>query len=191
MAKYYYHKYDKDMLILGSSFDYYFKYFLDVTDDKPYIPISVCEILHDSNISDKQINFLDILNNGDYRPYIFKNDISNWGRNLAIVVLTAIQGKIYRVGTQSGYLNVKRDTVTFSKGRFIETVKAEESVYPDNGFYSDEFWYVKGEKATIPINTNIGGVWEESEAGYINVNGVWKEIKEIHQMQNGAWSKLF
>lgn len=87
--------------------------------------------------------------------------------------------------------NVTIESLEMKKDEFLESIKAEDGEFPNNGIHTDGFYYVKGDKASIPINTNINGTWKETESAHVNVNGAWKEIKEAYQMQNGIWVKLW
>ena len=87
--------------------------------------------------------------------------------------------------------NVTIESLEMNKDEFLESIKAEDGEFPNNGIHTDGFYYVKGDKASIPINTNINGTWKETESAHVNVNGAWKEIKEAYQMQNGIWVKLW
>ena len=87
--------------------------------------------------------------------------------------------------------NVTIESLEMKKDELLESIKAEDGEFPNNGIHTDGFYYVKGDKASIPINTNINGTWKETESAHVNVNGAWKEIKEAYQMQNGIWVKLW
>ena len=87
--------------------------------------------------------------------------------------------------------NVTIESLEMNKDEFLESIKAEDGEFPNDGIHTDGFYYVKGDKASIPINTNINGTWKETESAHVNVNGAWKEIKEAYQMQNGIWVKLW
>lgn len=46
----------------------------------------------------------------------------------------------------------------YSRGDFIETIQSEDGILPDDGRYTDSFWYVKGEpvlsKAYMVVDAN-------------------------------------
>lgn len=94
--------------------------------------------------------------------------------------------KFYRITE-----DVTIESLEMKKDEFLESIKAEDGEFPNDGIHTDGFYYVKGDKASIPINTNINGTWKETESAHVNVNGAWKEIKEAYQMQNGTWVKLW
>ena len=57
-----------------------------------------------------------------------------------------------------------------TNGVFIENFVAEEGTYPDDGIHSDEFWYVKGDKAipTIKIaDKTVGAIKFRDSTGAI------------------------
>lgn len=83
------------------------------------------------------------------------------------------------------------ESLEMKEDEFLESIKAEDGEFPNDGMHTDGFYYVKGDKASIPINTNVDGTWKETESAHVNVNGAWKEIKEAYQMQNGIWVKLW
>lgn len=87
--------------------------------------------------------------------------------------------------------DVTIESLEMKKDELLESIKAEDGEFPNDGMHTDGFYYVKGDKASIPINTNINGTWKETESAHVNVNGAWKEIKEAYQMQNGIWVKLW
>lgn len=101
------------------------------------------------------------------------------------------QNNIFYLITDLLSSNVTIESLEMKEDEFLESIKAEDGEFPNNGMHTDGFYYVKGDKASIPINTNINGTWKETESAHVNVNGAWKEIKEAYQMQNGIWVKLW
>lgn len=180
MAKWYWYKHEKVLFINGVCYEDYYSWGIN----NPSSDYRVREILIDFSAS-KTIITWNKVKEGSFYISEWAADAWNNGQSQQIM---------YKINGQGYYNNrgeISKSSLSYNKGNLIETIKAEEGSYPLNGLYSDGYWYIKGDKATIPINTNINGDWKESETAYVNVNGVWKEIKGIHQAQNGEWNKLF
>lgn len=70
-----------------------------------------------------------------------------------------------------------------SKGSYVETVKAEEGTYPDDGIKGD-YWYVKQEKVS-DIKVNVNGEARDISKVYVNINGQRREVTSMYANING------
>lgn len=70
------------------------------------------------------------------------------------------------------------------KGDFIETIEAEEGEYPDDGKYTDGYWYVKRGKVNS-LKVNIDGEIKDVTNMYANIDGQPRKIIKIFYNING------
>lgn len=85
-------------------------------------------------------------------------------------------------GTQ-GYASRFTATATIAKGSFIEIVIAEDGTYPNNGAYTDGYWYIKKGLAFPELKMKIDGQLKASENGWVKVDN---QLKTIDKM----WTKV-
>lgn len=75
------------------------------------------------------------------------------------------------------------------RGTFIETIVAQEGIYPDNGQHNDNYWYIKGERAFPNLYVNINGAWKKSKDGTVIINGTIRNVVDAWCNINGVWRK--
>ncbi len=80
--------------------------------------------------------------------------------------------------------------VEFKKENLVETIKAEDGTYPGNGVHTDGYWYVKGDKATIPVLAVENGKEEEIAEAYYVENDIAIPIK-AYEVENDIATELW
>lgn len=71
----------------------------------------------------------------------------------------------------------------------IETIVAEEGVYPINGVYNN-YWYVRGQLVFPELIMKIDGQLKTSENGWVKVDGALREIDTITAKVNGILKEV-
>ncbi|WP_129599814.1 hypothetical protein [Anaerophilus nitritogenes] len=66
----------------------------------------------------------------------------------------------------------------YGKQNLLETIQAEEGIYPYNGI-QDGYWYVKKGLVFAALKMKINGQLKTSENGWVKVDGVLREIDKI------------
>ena len=84
----------------------------------------------------------------------------------------------------------RHDGFRAEQGTLIKSFKHEEGTYPDNGVHADGYWYVKGDKATIPVDFILDGKKVEIEEVKYVENGKLIDI-ECSNVENNKLIKLF
>ena len=74
-------------------------------------------------------------------------------------------------------------------GALIETLKAEEGTYPDNGI-SGSYWYVKTKRAFPAIRVIAGGSVKTCTEGFVVVGGTLKRITAAYTVVGGALKQI-
>ena len=75
-------------------------------------------------------------------------------------------------------------TATATRGSMIGEVLADEGAYPDDGLWSDGYWYVK-DRIGVEFKARLGGAWV-SAVPWVREGGAWRAA-QAHPRVNGAW----
>ena len=111
--------------------------------------------------------------------------ISEVGESGYVVSATSVTQYFIIGGGMIAIDNVEQAdlSVTYSRGDFIETIKAEEGTYPDNGRVGTTFWYIKRGRTFPELAIKVDGVLKASEDGWVKIDG---QLKSVEQM----WVKV-
>lgn len=75
----------------------------------------------------------------------------------------------------------------YIKDVFVERLIAEDETYPTNGRHSDNYWYVRVEKAVPTIFVRVDGNYKNYDDGFVKINGLWRRIDSVFVKINGLW----
>ena len=81
-------------------------------------------------------------------------------------------------------------TRTKTKGSLISTIIAEDGTYPNDGIYSDGYWYVKGALAFPIFKIKIDGGLKTSSDGWVKIDGVLRHIEGMWAKADGVLKKI-
>lgn len=180
MAKYYYNKYNYGYLIRGT-------YYKDVP--RTTIEDQFVYLIDENNNWNTSGTMVTLSSTGNGLIYVANEWVAyqEWNAGNLTYILYRDDSVYYK--TSNRY---KKSNMSKGKGSIAEAnIIAEDGTYPENGLHSDGYWYIKGNKASLPIYQNVDGEWKEITNGYVKINGEWKEITNGYQKQDGSWKKLF
>lgn len=102
-----------------------------------------------------------------------------------------VGGKLTRRWYSNGYAYRDEAEVDYNliKGALVETIVAEDGIYPNDGI-SGDYWYVKKGLAFPELKIKIDGQLKISENGWVKVDNQLKTIDKIWTEVDGQLKEV-